>query len=290
MSNRNPEARYEREEQVLPWMIEQWIRQYVCTGTVGIVRAYDPETKRSRVQPALRRLLKEEDGSISRVDRPPIINVPLRQTATGGYLVHHQIANGDVVWLSFSERGLEKFKERWGQISDPSIDTFYSAQDAVALPWGTENIQPVRSTGWLVQNEDGTAYISLDGNTNSCCIRKQLRDHKPDRHRSPGAEPHTDDPLMPVVSQVTTDSAGGTIIGSNQATPEITIDGLPVPVVGAPVASHAPCPVDPSHCAATMAAGSPGIVIDGVPIIRAGDPATCSHPATGSSDCTDEAS
>ena len=86
---------------------------------------------------------------------------------------------------------------------------------------------------------------------------------------------------MPDVSLVGRDSAGGVIVGQLQS--RHFSDGIPWSVVGDSVAPHAPCPRIPIHCSATMASGSPRHFIDGIPVIRAGDPATCSHSATGSS-------
>ena len=166
MSLRDPDVRYERPEQAVPFMIEAWVRQHLHTGIFGIVRAYDAGTKRADVQPVVRRILAPTpDDPTTRMDRPPILNVPVRQTATGGHLVHHEVVVGDVVWLDFSERGLDNFKARWGEIVDPTVDALFSDRDAVAIPWGTEDIAPVRSTGWIAQNRAGTAYVSVDGDT-----------------------------------------------------------------------------------------------------------------------------
>ena len=85
---------------------------------------------------------------------------------------------------------------------------------------------------------------------------------------------------MPGVARKDSDTAGGTQLGGGQSW--VKIDGDPVVLVGDPVASHAPCPTVPAHCAATMAAGSAWVKIDGIPICRAGDAASCGHASTGS--------
>ena len=166
LSNRDSEVRYERPEQAIPFAIQQMIRGLVHTGMPGIVRAYDPRTKRARVQPAIRTRLRATEKDEARlVDKQPILNVPLRQPATGDHMVHHQVDEGDVVWLFFSERGLAQFKAQWGEISDPTVGCYFAMGDAVAVPWGVEDIMPVRTTGWLVQSRSGESYISLDGDT-----------------------------------------------------------------------------------------------------------------------------
>ena len=171
MTNRNSDNRYETPEQVVPFMIEQWCKQNIHTSTPGIVVEYYADTKRAWVQPAIRRLIAREDSpavpSIPDlppliIDRPPMVNVPVKQTSTGGYMIHQQIDHGDVVWLQFSERGIDSFKAAWGKLVDPPIDAFFSERDAVAIPWGVESIQPVQSNGIVLQNASGSTYISLE--------------------------------------------------------------------------------------------------------------------------------
>lgn len=86
---------------------------------------------------------------------------------------------------------------------------------------------------------------------------------------------------MPGVSLVGADTAGGTILGGGQSF--VVAEGDYVSLVGDGVAAHAPCPIVPIHCSAVMAEGSSVFYIDGIPVCRAGDSATCSHPATGQS-------
>ena len=162
MSNRDPDARYENLAQLLDFDFLQKAKTLIHTALPGIVREYDATTKRARVQPALR--MTFTDGSEAK-EKPPILNIPVKQTATGGHMMHQQLDVEDVVLLVFSERGIEKFKAEWGSVSDPTIEGFFAEKDAWAIPWGVEDIDPVRSTGWVVQNQPGNAYISLDGDT-----------------------------------------------------------------------------------------------------------------------------
>ena len=167
MTNRNPDSRNERPEQVIPWAIQQWVRGNVHTSMPGVVLSYDPATKRARVQPAIRTRLRgtPDDPEPRVIDKPPIVDVPVQQTATGDHMVHHEVGPGDVVLLMFAERGLDQFKAAWGSLADPAIGAYFDMRDAVAVLWGVEDIAPVRSTGWLVQQRSGDSYMSLDGDT-----------------------------------------------------------------------------------------------------------------------------
>ena len=55
---------------------------------------------------------------------------------------------------------------------------------------------------------------------------------------------------MPGAARVGTDTAGGTQLGGGQGT--VYVEGVLWVVKGDAVASHPPCPVPASHCAATM--------------------------------------
>ena len=91
---------------------------------------------------------------------------------------------------------------------------------------------------------------------------------------------------MPRISLATVDTCGGLI--QNSVGIRSTINGNPIAVRGDTVVSHAPCPVVPSHCAAATQEASSGAFINGIPIVRAGDEASCGHPATAAAASTDD--
>lgn len=81
---------------------------------------------------------------------------------------------------------------------------------------------------------------------------------------------------MPGISRVGQDSAGGTIVGI--LAPAVYVNGTNIAVLGAAVAGHGPAP----HAAPVMAQCSATVFAHGIGICRAGDAASCGHPATGS--------
>jgi uncharacterized Zn-binding protein involved in type VI secretion len=82
---------------------------------------------------------------------------------------------------------------------------------------------------------------------------------------------------MPGVSRVNQDLAGGIITGNLAST--VFVNGQPIAVQGAAVASHGVAP----HAAPTMSGHSGTVKANGIFICRAGDAATCGHAAGGSS-------
>ena len=83
---------------------------------------------------------------------------------------------------------------------------------------------------------------------------------------------------MPGISR-DNDTAAGDLVPS-QGT--VYANGEALIVLGDSVASHAPCPIPASHCAATMGQASSTVFVGGIGVCRAGDTATCGHVATGS--------
>jgi uncharacterized Zn-binding protein involved in type VI secretion len=83
---------------------------------------------------------------------------------------------------------------------------------------------------------------------------------------------------MAGVSRVGVDNAGGTIVGN--LAPTVKVNGSPVAVQGAQVSGHG----RGSHSNPVMQGHSGTVKANGIPICRAGDPASCGHPATGSGD------
>ena len=82
---------------------------------------------------------------------------------------------------------------------------------------------------------------------------------------------------MALVSLVGIDQAGGVINGPGA--PGWTWNGAPISVVGDGVTGHGAG----AHAGPAMATGSAWMSINGIPVVRAGDVATCTHQATGSS-------
>lgn len=81
---------------------------------------------------------------------------------------------------------------------------------------------------------------------------------------------------MPGVSRVTTDNAGGLIVGPGA--PTVFTEGQPTSTVNDNIATHG----DPPHVGATMVGSSGTVYAEGKLVCRSGDNASCGHSASGS--------
>ena len=141
MSNRDPEATYSGPTQGILFAIQEWVRQNLRTAVPGIVRAYDASTMRARVQPALRAIVSQPDGTNEAMDRASIYDVPVVWPGGGGFVFHCDLDPGDTVWLMFSERGLAEFK-RTLELANPPPMVMFQTVDAVAHPYRSAEIVP----------------------------------------------------------------------------------------------------------------------------------------------------
>ncbi len=156
MSNVNNEIDYGDLTSVLSFAFEQMLKG-VYTVMPGIIRSYNPTTKRARVEPAIQ--LQRTDGTMQ--SRPQIANVPVNFPSGGGFVFLPPIAVGDSVICLFSQRGLSRFKETF-DVSAPD-EGFFDIKDAMVIPgFGSLEITPASTTGACMQSEDGENAIIVE--------------------------------------------------------------------------------------------------------------------------------
>ena len=128
MTNMNPDHDYSNLAVAVRFALRQGLKD-VYTSMPGIVRAYDPETRRATIQGALS--IATTDGRV--IDREPIHDVPVIFPAGGGFALTFPLVPGDPVLLVYAQRGLAGFKKTH-ELSTPDLDGFFSEKDAVAIP------------------------------------------------------------------------------------------------------------------------------------------------------------
>jgi hypothetical protein len=103
------------------------------TGRPGRVTSYDEATGKASVQSLIKEAFVDQDGT-RRVALPPIINgVPVILPGSGGVRVRFPISVGDTVWLCHSDRSIDRWLARGGEV-DPEDDRMHALDDAVAYP------------------------------------------------------------------------------------------------------------------------------------------------------------
>ena len=160
MSSRDPDSRNEVLAQALEFAWLQQAKAILHTGIPGIIRTYDPQTRRAQVQPALNLITQDIDGTTASHVKHNLLNVPVLQPSNASYAFMVPIDTGATGWLMFSERGMTAFKLT-GEVSDPEI-RYFALEDAVFLPFdfGTTQITPA-GDGATIQTADGETHIEV---------------------------------------------------------------------------------------------------------------------------------
>ena len=169
--NRDASPRADDLAKAVKFAAKQAVLTGVRTLVPGMVEEYDADTKRAVVQ----LIIKQSFIDGSTAPRAPLVDVPIMQPSTSGYMMHIQIAEGDIVAVAFTQTGLATFKRDWGngELVEPVPASAFS--DCIAWPWGMHNIEPVSNEGIVMQAADGDTYIHLkDGLIDIKCGGKRI--------------------------------------------------------------------------------------------------------------------
>jgi hypothetical protein len=107
----------------------------VNTSFPGVVKTYDPATRRADIQPSLKR--KMPDGTF--MELPVLPNVPVKFQGSKKYTIHFPLEEGDEVDVTVCERSTELWKASGGMgIEDGDLRRF-----DLADCWCSPGLQPV---------------------------------------------------------------------------------------------------------------------------------------------------
>jgi hypothetical protein len=120
----------------------------IHTALSGVVKKYDPTTRRADVQPSLKR--KMPGGKY--LDFPVIPDVPVLFPGTKKYTLHFPLEEGDEVLLIASERGTDSWKAQGGKGIEETDPRRFDLQDCYAIP----GLQPVE---FIPVKEDGLNIV-----------------------------------------------------------------------------------------------------------------------------------
>jgi hypothetical protein len=107
----------------------------VHTSFPGVVKSYDPKTRRADIQPSLKRLMPNGEY----MALPVLCNVPVRFPGTKKYTIHIMLEEGDEVEVSVSERSTDKWRTNGGKDIEDEDTRRFSIADCYCSP----GLQPV---------------------------------------------------------------------------------------------------------------------------------------------------
>jgi hypothetical protein len=156
MSNLNNEVKYESITELLRFVFEQQFKG-IYTTLPGIIKSYNPTTKRAAVQPALTRVLTNGEE----LPLPVVQNVPVCFPTGGGFSILFPVAVGDTCIMLFSQRGIDNFKVTFEQ--ERPDEGLLDLNDAIAIMgFGPLTVTPASASGASLQSDDGANSIVVE--------------------------------------------------------------------------------------------------------------------------------
>ncbi len=120
----------------------------------GIVQSYDRNTNRAIIQPAISAVASRGQ----KIQRPPLINIPVFSMSGGGIVMSFPIQAGDTGWIIAADRDISIFKQNLAE-SSPNTYRKHQYTDAFFLPDKINDIN-------ISEDDAGAVVIStLDGST-----------------------------------------------------------------------------------------------------------------------------
>lgn len=144
-----------------PEVLDKWRRGVLKELRVALpasVQRYDSDKQVVDVQPLIRELLEQPDGSTESADLPVICNVPVIFPGAGGYHITFPIQKGDTVLIVFADRSIDGWQDQGGT-GDPTDARRHHLSDAIAIPGLHPNNAAIQSieTGVLALGQDGAS-------------------------------------------------------------------------------------------------------------------------------------
>lgn len=138
------------------------------TALPGTVRSYDPARGTVTVSPAVRVSRRDEQGVVSWLDIPLLVDVPVVFPGGGGFQLTFPLADGDPVLVVFASRCIDTWWDT-GTTGNPPDARMHDLSDGFAIPGPRPrtSVPPAQSTtGAELRNEARSSYVRIDADGN----------------------------------------------------------------------------------------------------------------------------
>lgn len=136
----------------------------IWTALPGIVQSFDAEALTAVVQPAIQGKVRQEDGTVSLVNMPLLLDCPVVFPHAGGASITFPVKPGDECLVVFASRGIDYWWQSGG-VQPPAETRMHDLSDGFCIPgpWS----QPKRISAWSgsevqVRSDDGAAYVAVN--------------------------------------------------------------------------------------------------------------------------------
>lgn len=142
------------------------LQSRMWTALPGEVVSYDPSALTVQVQPTVKGLVTQQDGSGETVDMPVLPDVPVCFPHGGGLSFTFPINPGDECLVVFSSRCIDGWWQSGGSQVSPEF-RMHDLSDGFAIigPWSQKNkISNPSTEAAQLRTDDGSAYIEMHPN------------------------------------------------------------------------------------------------------------------------------
>ena len=131
----------------------------------GIIQEWDAETQTCKVQLAIREKVSF-GGQPQEMDIPILVDVPVVMPRAGGYSLVFAPKAGDECLVVFADMCIDAWWQSGG-IQSQADKRRHDLSDGFAILgcWSQPNLPSIPQSGCRLQNDSGTAGISIDGDT-----------------------------------------------------------------------------------------------------------------------------
>lgn len=99
----------------------------------GVIQQYDPKTNTASIQPAIREEIVNEDNTVSYLNLPMLINVPVLIPGGSSCGITFPLSNGDECLVLFSDLSIDNFWLK-GNVQNPIEVRRHDLSDGLAIP------------------------------------------------------------------------------------------------------------------------------------------------------------
>lgn len=130
----------------------------------GIIQSFDPDTVTAVVQPAIRSVQKNDDGTTTTSDYPLLVDVPVVFPGAGDVFVTFPVEPGDECELRFQDRCIDFFWQS-GNVQEPVDERMHALSDVtcyVGQISQPNRIKNINTSAAELRSADGGTKLSLN--------------------------------------------------------------------------------------------------------------------------------
>lgn len=131
----------------------------------GIIQGWDTGTQTATVQLAIREKINTA-GQVTEVEIPLLVDVPVVMPRAGGYVLAFAPKVGDECLVVFADSCIDSWWQSGG-VQSQAETRRHDLSDGFAILgcWSQKRKPKLPSSGVRLQNDDGSAGISINGST-----------------------------------------------------------------------------------------------------------------------------